>query len=34
MIGRELKMAELKREINELLLAAGGTPKYKVASND
>jgi PAS domain S-box-containing protein len=34
MVGRELKMTELKKEINELLIASGGKPKYKVASND
>lgn len=29
-IGRELRMVELKREINELLEASGGTERYEV----
>ncbi|MCF8368165.1 MAG: PAS domain-containing protein [Bacteroidales bacterium] len=32
-IGRELKMIELKEEINQLLLEMGRTKKYKIPSN-
>jgi len=29
-VGRELRMIELKEEINELLKVAGKPPKYKI----
>jgi len=31
-INRELKMVELKKEINQLLVTAGENPRYKIAS--
>ncbi|MEI6767138.1 MAG: PAS domain S-box protein [Bacteroidota bacterium] len=34
MIGRELKMMELKNEVNQLLVKSGSKPKYKVVGND
>ena len=33
-VGRELKMIELKKEINELLREAGRTEKYKISSKE
>ena len=32
-VGRELKMIELKKEINELLKESGREPKYEIAGN-
>jgi len=31
-INRELKMVELKKEINQLLVAADKNPRYKISS--